>query len=706
VNRSHTFSTTFSHLPGERGRKLAKRLVGSQSLIYETYLEQKSGHRILWVPGDDNSILIWYVASHDNVPHYMKLIDDSENRGSRQLTGACLLLGEENNENSTTIVTQQKVHLDPRSNSPLKLFEVALNEIEHVVTDENWRPQLYLTDEERCIVQTKGSVLVLGRSGTGKTVCIANRMDYDRQCHDSNTLFSQLFVARSQRLCTFVRASVDAATTTNNAFLTFDQLLRSLERTLPAVEGTRCQFLLSQKIDFQRFKREVHSSSDGIDALIAWSSIRSFIKGSIEAQQWSDKILSESTYLDLGKRRCRLSIEQRQSVYKIFQRYSNYTQENGLWDEMDRASSIVKRLEHARQSVSPEFETVRRSKVYVDEVQDYTQAEIYVFFLLSGPGDLFLAGDPCQLVVEGVDFRFEDIRSVGFFVCGNERNDPIPDKPQTVNTNFRSHSGVLETAAALLRILFHAFPNSAKQLKGDRGLFAGPRPGVFPRVSFEQVQEAATTHGGGIVVLVHGSAVPRCKNELGGYPLVYGIREAKGLEFQHVVILDFFNELSPSLQKPWRELLLGRAVDTDFATQYPEVEGHLKLLYTAVTRSMNRLFFVETKASSAGDAFLRWITTCSTKDGSDRQRTRELATRCRLDDVEQMRQTPDDWRSNGFDNIIMAETGDDLEASDSWVERALYCIQQADDSEFRHQSTGVSSQSSISIFVGTSKRCN
>jgi len=599
---------------GESGRKLAKRLVGCQSLIYESYLEQKAGHRILWTPRNDDSILIWFVASHDRVPRYLKLIDDSENRSSRQWKDARTLFNDENECNSNQKCDKLRVQLDPRSNTPLKLFEVLSNQIEHVA-DQNWKPQLYLTEEERDIVETHGTVLVLGRSGTGKTVCIANRMHYDRHRFESDTDFSQLFVARSQRLCTFVKTSVEESAT-KSTFATFDQLLASLERTLPAVEGSRCSFLSSQKMDYQRFKREVHTSADGIDALIAWSKIRSFIKGSIEAQQKQrpDIFLSWSEYMDFGKRRCRLPTEQRQTIYKIFQRYNQHMKEYGLWDYMDRVASIVERLEHSRRIVSPEFETVHCSKVYVDEVQvragtnlgleplvllpsamysiltfscplsrlacifqDYTQAEIYIFFLLSGPGDLFLAGDPCQSVVEGVDFRFEDIRSVGYFVCGKERRELIPDKPKTVSLNLRSHSGILNAAAAVLRFLFAAFPDSAKQLKEDRGLFAGPRPGVFSHVSYERLHEALVTPGGGVVILTHDALVSRCKDALGGYPLVYGIREAKGLEFQHVVLLDFFGELPQSLQKAWRELLLGRSCDTDFSTQYPEVEGQLKL---------------------------------------------------------------------------------------------------------------------------------
>ena len=666
---------------GERGRKLAKRLIGThQSLIYEAYLEQKAGHRILWTPSSDHqSLLIWYVVAHDDVSRFMKLIDNSENRSSRQQTDAALIVDAEGDlDPAANNVVPRRVQLDPRGNTPLKLFEVRSDEIE-CLADKNWVPQLYLTDEELNIVESKGTVLVLGRSGTGKTICIGNRMEYDRRRFDSDMSFSQLFVARSQRLCSFVKASVEECTTSD--FKTFDQLLRSLERTLPDAEGScRGLFLPSQKVDFQKFKREVHSSSDGVDALIVWSSIRSFIKGSIQALQQTNRVLSESEYMDLGKRRCRLSREQREVVYKTFLRYDCYMKEHNFWDDMDRVSSIVERLEKARSIASPEFDLVRRTKAYVDEVQDYTQAEIYIFFLLSGPGDLFLAGDPCQSVVEGVEFRFEEIRSVGFYVCGTERRHLIPEKPKTVNVNFRSHSGILQTAAAVLSCLFGAFPESAKQLKEDHGLFSGPRPGVFSRggVSFQRLREAISA-GGGIVVLTHDVTVPQCKDALGGYPLVYGIREAKGLEFQSVVLVDFFSELPRALQKPWRDLLLGRTDDVNFSTRYPEVEGQLKLLYTAITRCMHRLFFAETKSSIAGDAFVRWLTTCSTTTTSPRNTLLALGTRCSLNDVEKMQQTPDDWRSAGFDNAIMAEA--DLDAAAGWMEKAIYCFQQAEDIE-------------------------
>jgi len=68
------------------------------------------------------------------------------------------------------------------------------------------------------------------------------------------------------------------------------------------------------------------------------------------------------------------------------------------------------------------FDELRKSKIYVDEVQDYTQIEILLFFYLGGPGGLFLAGDPAQSVVEGTEFRFEEVRHVGYYVAESSGN--------------------------------------------------------------------------------------------------------------------------------------------------------------------------------------------------------------------------------------------------------------------------------------------
>jgi len=298
------------------------------------------------------------------------------------------------------------------------------------------------------------------------------------------------------------------------------------------------------------------------------------------------------------------------------------------------------------------------------------------FFLGRGPGSLFLAGDPAQSVVEGTDFRFEEIRSVGYYVAGSNRRHLIPEKPRVVNVNFRSHAGILNCAGGILDLLFGHFNNSVKQLKRDYGLFKGARPGVFHKVDVHQLSALLKQNLQGAVVLTHDATATHWR-ELLDHQLVYGIREAKGLEFKTVILLNFFGEIPMSLQKPWRDLLLNRA-QPDFATQYPLVETHLKLAYTAVTRCIEQLFFAETTSSDAGDAAVRWLTTTSMNrkdqaDGGD-----ALATINNVADLESMTMTNDEFRIVGIDNAELAESPEiGLEQAVVYLNRAAYCFEKA-----------------------------
>ena len=549
---------------GDRSRILAKRLNGTTTNkvpIYETYLEQKSGFRILWTEKGDY-MLIWYIAKHDRVSRLMRLIDDSKNRSERQRVSINDVDQMKSDTTDATIMDENhEIFLDPLGNVPLKVYDVDIDEIESI-KKQDWTPALHLTDEERQVVETEGTVLLLGRSGTGKTICICNRMEFDRQKFSTDPLFSQLFIARSPRLCTYVEKTIGARD--GSIFVTFDKLLLELEKVLPKVDGIRDSFPEDLFMKFSTFKRDVYDGSDSnnVDALIVWTNIRSFLKGSIEALQSTsnnkDFFVSKEEFLsenNFGKRRCRLETGQRELVYEVFLRYKEQLAETNAWDNCDRIVALIQRLLAAKKSHPDIFEGIQSwckwSKIYVDEVQDYTQAEILLFFHLSGAGNLFLAGDPAQNVTKGVEFRFDDIRSVGYHVAGENRK-MIPQKPQIVNVNFRSHAGILNAAASILSQMFTYFPDSAKQLGRDDGLFKGPRPGIFHKVKFEIMAELLSERLSGTVVLTHDECVKEVKDKLGGYELVYGIRRAKGLEFKNIIIVDFFSSLPKISQKPWR----------------------------------------------------------------------------------------------------------------------------------------------------------
>jgi hypothetical protein len=180
--------------------------------------------------------------------------------------------------------------------------------------------------------------------------------------------FSQLFVARSKRICNYVRETVGDYSASEGVgtrldYFTFEKLKDLCEVTLRGVNPAFKD--LSTRVDFARFKREFPSlvSDSGLDPLVVWTQIRSSIKGSIHAVM-AGRPLTLEEYLDpnvIGARRCRLTSEQREAAYKAFLVYQNHGEALGLWDDCDRVNSLL-RLDYDSMELC-------YSRIYVDEIQ-------------------------------------------------------------------------------------------------------------------------------------------------------------------------------------------------------------------------------------------------------------------------------------------------------------------------------------------------
>ena len=139
-------------------------------------------------------------------------------------------------------------------------------------------------------------------------------MECDRHQYGQDPTFTQLFIARSKRLCRYVSETVGKYE--QSSFQTFEELMRDIDTSLsPLEDGHERHFLPSQRLDFQRFRQEFHDHYNSVhfikevSALIVWTVIRTFIKGSIDAFQSPDGILPRESFsaVDvLGNNRCRL----------------------------------------------------------------------------------------------------------------------------------------------------------------------------------------------------------------------------------------------------------------------------------------------------------------------------------------------------------------------------------------------------------------
>jgi len=150
------------------------------------------------------------------------------------------------------------------------------------------------------------------------------------------------------------------------------------------------------------------------------------LKGSIEAVMAAGSGLSLDQYLntsDFNEKRCQMEESSRREVHSLFLRYQSFLSSNGYWDDGNMTAAVVTAL----LSIQKTWEGPLYDRVYVDEIQDLTQAEIAVLILASGCRceSVFFAGDTAQSITQGVEFRFEEVGNDAYiymYVYGYDSN--------------------------------------------------------------------------------------------------------------------------------------------------------------------------------------------------------------------------------------------------------------------------------------------
>ncbi|GKF23419.1 UvrD-like helicase, ATP-binding domain, P-loop containing nucleoside triphosphate hydrolase, partial [Tanacetum coccineum] len=238
------------------------------------------------------------------------------------------------------------------------------------------------------------------------------------------------------------------------------------ERFLEAREGSHDNNTSSRSVALQTFirLREVtfdrfcslywpHFNSNltkKLDPSRVFTEIISHIKGGSEGK------LSYEGYSLLAKSRYSTLTEQKRAIiYKVFEAYEKMKTECEEFNLGDFVNDIHQRLRNGN------YEGDQIDFVYTDEVKDLSMRQISLFkYICQNVKEGFVfAGDTAQTIERGIDFRFQDIRSLFYkeFLStrlSSKQEKGVVSEIKQMKQNFRTHASVLDLAQSVIDILY------------------------------------------------------------------------------------------------------------------------------------------------------------------------------------------------------------------------------------------------------------
>ncbi|EJF58550.1 P-loop containing nucleoside triphosphate hydrolase protein, partial [Dichomitus squalens LYAD-421 SS1] len=390
-------------------------------------------------------------------------------------------------------------------------------------------------------------------------------------------------------------------------------LLRDIMKLRPRPTRTRPAAYLQEErdtfLDYDTF-REIywsHFPENPLNPDLVWGEFVAVIKGSAGALKSDLGYLDKETYVGHGHSRSQtVSPAQRETVYALFEVYTKRRKLHGHHDPADRTRMLIRCLKAAG------VPGKALNFIYVDEAQDNFLIDSLVLkALCSNPHGLFWAGDTAQTIAAGSSFRLGDLKAQLYDVEKNPLSISKRARPQTfyLTRNYRSHSGIVDCAHSIVELITNYWSTAIDDLPRERGMSPGEKPIFFSDHDAAKLQQSLfrDVSGGGVIefgarqcIIVRDHAArDRLKSEFGKIGQVLTIYESKGLEFDDVLLYNFFEDSSMNYSQ-WRVLL--NSIPGHPAPNYDDgrhsgICRELKHLYVAITRARQNL----------------WITDCSQK---------------------------------------------------------------------------------------------
>jgi hypothetical protein len=414
-------------------------------------------------------------------------------------------------------------------------------------------------------------MIIIGSAGSGKTALTLEKM--------KEAVGDVLYVTLSPYLVKNSRDLYFAHQYENEDqevdFFSFQEFLESI------------QIPVGHAIDFPRFSawfsRQRHTKVKDAHKLFEE------FKGVLTGPSVQHAYLSRAAYLGLGVKQSIYLENKRSVVYDLFERYLHFMQDEGLYDSNILSHQYLSQVEK------------RYDFVVVDEVQDLTNIQLFLILQsLNNSNDFLLCGDSNQIVHPNF-FSWSKVKSLFY------KQDQLQNSAELIRilqTNYRNSPHVTEMANRVLLLKnarFGSIDKESNYLVNSNGHVTGDVVYLHDNTNIRKELDAKTrTSTRFAVIVMHAEQKSQAQRHF-NTPLVFSIQEAKGLEYENIILYNFltsedkrFREISAGINQEdlQGDLTYARAKDkTDKSLEV--YKFYINALYVAMTRAVKNLYWIE-----------------------------------------------------------------------------------------------------------------
>ena len=425
-------------------------------------------------------------------------------------------------------------------------------------------------DAQETIYRQPAPLVIVGGAGSGKTALTLEKLK-----HAGGEV---LYVTHSSYLAQSARdlyyANGFEAAEQDAVFLSYREFVESIH----VPQGREALWR-----DFSAWFTRMRQSWRDVDAHQAFEEIRGVIAASAAG------VLTREAYLALGVRQSIFPAEQRDGIYALFEKYRAWLTEAGLFD-----LNLVAQAWMARAAPRYDF-------VVIDEVQDITPVQLaLVLKTLRKPGQFLLCGDSNQIVHPNF-FSWSQVKQL-FWA------DPALAERQELKllaANFRNGQRATDVANRLLKIKhsrFGSIDRESNYLVQAVGSDTGTVELVPDQEAAKRELDRQTRQSTQFAVLVMRDEDKAEARRYFATPLLFSIHEAKGLEYENIVLYRFvsdhraeFNDIAEGVRKEdlARDQLDYRRARDKSDKSLEVYKFFVNALYVALTRAIRNLYLIE-----------------------------------------------------------------------------------------------------------------